>query len=229
VSEIAPEENVEQQALVAISEASKVADATTEVEVHDDRTREMKTPGFSRMRTEWGGPEGAHLRVLKSMADDQMLVLFPDAFVLMHDIYGLVREKITDSDGVVQEDQYGFPIYARRDGGAFIEDYSNLGIREREDFLFRITTSLFEWGQTRADLWGDAMFAKAIWEEQFATGFTQATGTGKQTIEDRTNRGRLASMEERYFAIFQSLLSRKADAVVSGMELIGQRLKDMLT
>jgi hypothetical protein len=36
----------------------------------------------------------------------------------------------------------------------------------------------------------------------------------------------MASMEDRYFAIFQSVLSRRAEALVRSMTRIEQRLKD---
>jgi hypothetical protein len=71
-------------------------------------------------------------------------------------------------------------------------------------------------------MWGSAMFAKGIWEEAFAYGYT--TPRGKFTIDDRTQFGHLQSIEERYFAIFQSVLSRRADALVRSL----QRLENML-
>lgn len=219
-------EDVARQAQVVIREESREADSTSEVKVHEDHTREMRTPGFSRMRTEWGGAEGAHVAALRAIVDGQMLRLFSDAYVIMNDLWDIVRQPCHTAEGEVITDAHGFPIWARTESGAFIEDYSNLGIRQREDFLFRITTSIFEWKQTAADLWGDAMFAKAIWEENFAHGFVDPVG--RLTVEDRTQRARVAATQDRYFAIFQSLMSRKADAIVSSMELIGQRLKDVI-
>jgi hypothetical protein len=48
--------------------------------------------------------------------------------------------------------------------------------------------------------------------------------SGKPTIDDRTQWGHQFSAEERYFAVFRSVLSRKADALVRSME----RLRRML-
>jgi hypothetical protein len=84
---------------------------------------------------------------------------------------------------------------------------------------------MFGWEQRAADAWGEAMFAKAQWEERFAIDY-DAPFTG--TIEDRTAKGNIGAREERYFAIFLSLYSRKADAVVRSLALLGQRLKDSM-
>ena len=103
-----------------------------------------------------------------------------------------------------------------------------LGIKQREDFLFRITTKMFEWKQTQADLWGEAMFAKAMWEERFSDGFVNAVGS-RPTVDDKTNQARAHATDERYYAIFRATVSRRADALVDSMGLISQRLKDVLT
>lgn len=222
------DEQTERQAEHVVHQASAEAETPTEVEVHEDRTRETRTPGFSRMRTEWSGQDAAQVRSLRAIVEGRILALFPDAFVLMNDLYEIVREPVRDPDtGFPLTDAHGFTVWARTESGAFVEDYSRLGIREREDFLFRITTNIFEWRQVAADMWGDAMFAKAQWEEAMSAGFTAPTG--RLTVDDRTHRGRMNSTDERYFAIFQSLLSRRADAVVDSLTLLGQRLKDSLT
>jgi hypothetical protein len=38
----------------------------------------------------------------------------------------------------------------------------------------------------------------------------------------------MEAADERYFAIFESVLSRKADAIVRSMERLSQRLKDVM-
>jgi hypothetical protein len=221
-------DHVFRQAQQAVRAESKGADEVAEVRVHEDHTRELKTPGFSRMRTEWSGPEAAQISGLRHIVDGRILTLFPDAFVLMNDLWDIVREPVRDQDtGFPIKDAHGFNVWARTESGAFVEDYSRLGMREREDLLFRITTNIFEWKQRQVDMWGDAMFAKAIWEEAFSLGFTEPMG--RLTVDDRTNRARVHATDERYFSIFQSLLSRRADAVVASLETLGQRLKDVLT
>jgi hypothetical protein len=219
------DERTAEQAIEMVREIARTDDAPTAVDLHLDRTREH-TPHFTRMRTEWSGEEGAHVRGLKAIVDGRIMVLFSGAYVLMNDLYTVVREPMVDEDtGLIHTDQFGFPVWVKTESGAYREDYSNLGIRQREEFLFRITTGIFGWKQTAADLWGEAMFAKAQWEEAFSTGFVEPTG--RLTVDDRTQRGRMHSLEERYFSIFQSLLSRKADGIISSLELLGQRIKDV--
>lgn len=221
-------ETTERAAETAIREASAEAEIPSEVDPSPDRTREIRFTSFTRMRTDWSGEDGAQVALLRNIIDGRLLHLFPGCYQLMNELYDIVREPVCDAQGVVQTDAHGFAIWARSETGAYIEDYSQLTGRQREDFLFRITTNIFEWKQLAADLWGEAMFAKVEWEEVMANGFLESS-VGKNTDEARTQRGRLASTDHRYFAIFQSLLSRKADAMVNSLELLGQRLKDVLT
>lgn len=226
VDAITPEQG--RQADAALRKEIDEADNPGEVRVHEDHTRENRTPGFTRMRTDWHGPEKAQVDSLRGIVDGRIMTLFPDAFVVMADLFEIVREPVfNQATGEPILDPRGMVVWARNENGAFIEDYSRLGLREREDLLFRITSNLFEWQQTRADLWGDAMFAKAQWEEAFSDGFINTPGT-RPTVDDKTNRARSHATDERYFAIFQTLMSKKADAVVQSMELLGQRLKDVL-
>lgn len=223
---LSPEE--EKQLHTALREADKTADDLAEVDPHPDRTRENRTPGFSRMRTSWTGDDAMHVQSLRAIVDDVILTQFPDATLIMNDLYEIVRQpKVDESTGEVITDRHGFPVWQRNDSGAFIEDYGRLTYRDREDLLFRITTNLVRWREVQANLWGDAMFAKAAWEERFSSKFLSAPGM-RPTVDDKNNAGRAGSTEERYFAIFQTLISRRADAMVDGMTLLGQRLKDVI-
>lgn len=213
----------------ALREEDQVAEQVAEVRVHEDHTRETRTPGFSRMRTSWSGDDSAQVAAIRGLVDGLMYQHFADAIVIMHDLYSVVREpEYNQVTGEPLVDSMGWTIWRRSETGSYIEDYSMLGIKQREDFLFRITTKMFEWKQTQADLWGEAMFAKAIWEERFSDGFVNAAGT-RPTVDDKTNQARAHATEERYFAIFKATVSRRADALVDSMSLISQRLKDILT
>lgn len=209
-----------------LAEVVAHSDETLVAEVDNDRTKEVKTPGFARMRTDWEGPDASTVQAVKHIVDGRILSHFADAYAIMNEVYDIVREPNVDANGVVETDRYGFPIWKRTNTGSFVEDFTKLSTAMKEDFLFKITTRIFEWEQAAADAWGEAMFAKAQWEEAFAVSFDEPVG--RLTIEDRTQRGRLGSRDERYFAVFLSLYSRRADAIVRSMGLIGQRLKDTL-
>lgn len=198
-----------------------------EVELHEDRTREMRTPGFSRMRTEWATDDGLVVANVMGIVDNLVLLNFSDAFAVMHELYEIVREPIANEQtGEMLKDAHGFHVWKRtHDGGAYVEDYSRLGHKEKQHLLFEITTRIFDWEQRAASAWGEAMFAKAMFEERFALTF-QSTPGNRPTVDDRTQFARGSAVEERYFAIFQSLYSRKCDALVRSLTLLGQRLKD---
>lgn len=213
----------------AAEEAAKGAETLDDPinpELPEERERALQFSGFSRMRLDWQGEEQKMVRRIRDAVNGAILNHFADAYAVMSDLYDVVREPMVDqATGVIQKDQWGFVVWARSHTGAFQEDWSRLTHAQREDFLYRITSALFEWEQRSADLWGEAMFAKAIWQERFAKEY-DAPMTG--TIDDRTARGNMNSVEEKYFAIFLTLLSKKADAVVRTMTLLGQRLRDTL-
>ena len=193
-----------------------------EPDIRPERTRQFTHTNFQRMRTEWGPEDKLKIQEIGRLADNVLAARFADAWWLLERLYRIVREPMTTSDGEVIKDLAQHIKWKRNEHGFYIEDWSRLGDAERSDFLHELTIHLFEWTQQAAVMWGSAMFAKGIWEEAFAYGYT--TPRGKLTIDDRTQIGHLQSIEERYFAIFQSMLSRRADALVRSLE----RLETML-
>jgi hypothetical protein len=209
----------------AAAEISAEPDEPVAPELPDERERRFRTPGFSRMRITWSGEDGQMLDTVKRTIDMRIMENFQDAYSIMFEIYNLVRDPVIGPGGAPEFDEYGFPVWARTSSGGFIEDWTRLGAREKERFLFEITTRIFAWEQSAADAWGEAMFAKAAWEEAFAIKY-DAPMNG--TIEDRNAVGKIGSREERYFAIFVSYYSRRADAIVRSMALLAQRIKDSM-
>lgn len=215
-----------QAAEVAEEQALVLVEPLEEEVLPEERGRMFETMGFSRVRMTWQDGADAMVARIREVVDDAILTHFTDAYSIMSDLYDVVREQEVDqATGELVTDPYGMPVHVRTPSGGYYEDWSRLTDRQREDFLFRITTSLFAWEQRAADLWGEAMFAKAVWTEAFAIGYDAPV---KGTIEDRTARANVESAEDRYFAILQSLLSRKADALVRSMTLLSQRLKDTM-
>ena len=133
----------------------------------------------------------------------------------MFDVYATVRTQAADANGEPQVDQFGLPLWVKTNSGGWEEDFTRLTSKAKEDFLFKITTNIFDWQQRSTDLWGEAMFAKAQWEERFAIAYDDGLSG---TIDDRRARGNKDAADERYFAIFLSLMSRKAEAIVRSMD-----------
>jgi hypothetical protein len=198
-------------------------DEPAEVEIHEDRTRETRTPGFTRMVTDWNGPDRTTVQQVIGVVNRQIMQDFADAFEVMNEIYLVARMPVLEGD-VIQVDEYGQPLWERTPSGNFVEDWSKFGHKLREHYIFLISTRLFEWEQRSQDGWGEAMLAKAQWEEAFSIGFDEPEG--RLTVDDRTHKGRLNARQERYLAIVKSLYSRKAEALVKAMVLLDQRLKD---
>jgi hypothetical protein len=219
----------ERQAEAALADVVADLDTPTEVDLHEDRTREVRTPGFSRMRTEWDGPDAVTVAQVQGIVQNRIMVRFASAYAIMNELYEIVRDPVVANieTGELRTDDFGFPLWQTTSSGSYVEDYSRLTHKDRENLLFQITTNLFAWEQAAAEAWGEAMFAKAQFEERFALTFAEAPG-GRPTEADRTNFARTSAREERYFAIFQSLYSRRADAIVRTMTLLGQRLRDVM-
>lgn len=186
----------------------------------------FRTPAFHRMKLSWSGDDAQILAGVTQAVDDRLHARFMDAYQLMHDILMVVREPEVDPEtGEIIKNKFGWPEWQRTPSGGWVEDWSRLNRKEKENFLFGITTRMWAWELAAADAWGEAMFAKAQWEERFSIAYN-APMTG--TIDDRTAHARVDASEERYFGIMQTLYSKKADAIVRTMTLLAQRLKDTL-
>lgn len=194
----------------------------------DDPRDRHHTPGFSRMRTDWRGNDRAVMQRVASAVDDRILANFGLAYEIMNAVYEIVRTPEPGPDGQPMYDEHGFVVWKRSTTGlGFDEDFSRLTTRDREHLMFQITTNLFSWEQRAAEAWTEAMYAKAIWEESFSNGFESLTG-GRPTVDDRRAAGNIASMDDRFFAIFMSAYSRRADAICRSMERLQLRLKDVM-
>jgi hypothetical protein len=211
----------------AIEELQRDAEQLPAPELPEERERSFRFPGFSRMRTEWYGDDGMTMRRVQGKVEEVINDAFYDLFAIRHALYELVREP--EMDGAEPRvDRFGWTVWARDEDGNYCENWGKLGSEQQKHFLFQITTRIFDWEERRDLLWAQAMFAKTQWEEAFSTGW-QECEIGKRTEGDRTAAGRLRSQEERYFAIFQTFLSRRAESLVSGMERLSQRIKDVHT
>lgn len=206
-------------------EAEKV-DRLPETEVlPDEREIRFQTPGFSRMRLDWQGEDREVIKRARDAVEGRLLRNFASAYQVMYEVYELVRTPEVDENGEVVRDRYGFPLWRQTVSGDYEEDWSKLTRDQRERFMFTLTTRLFEWSALAADAWGEAMFSKARWEERFSVAF-DAPMSG--TVDDRKAKGHIGAAEDRYFALYLTLYSRQADAIVRSMELLAQRLKDAM-
>lgn len=213
-----------------VRDEAQEAERPMEVEPHDDRTQEFSPRREGRMRHDLRQDDRDAVDGLRMIADRLMLERFGDAYVIINDLYEIVREPVFDPvTQEIQADEHGFTLWVRTETGGFVEDYSRLTGKEVKDFLFRITTRLFAWEQEAASIRGDAMYAKAIWEQALAEGYQDARALpGGRTVEDRTQHARRHAREDRFTGIFQTTLSWRADALVKSMNLLSQRLKDVL-
>lgn len=214
--------------------ASEVAKVESEelgehvaVELPEERRRRFRSPGFSRARIGWGNPDEAMVMArVQVTVQRRLLELFADAYEVINAIYDVVRTPEVDpATGETRRDEYGFVVWRTNAGGGYDEDFTRLTRAQREHFMFLLTTRLFDWEQRAADVWGEAMYAKAVWEERFAIDYDAPM---EGTIDDRRAAANKSAADERYFAVYMSLYSRKADALVRSMNQLAQRLKESL-
>jgi len=215
------------EAITDSDEETRDNDGTTAtLDTEIEMSRIFRTPGFQRMRIDWNPEDAIILTQAKVASEKRLLVEFPDTYQLMNQIFDKVRKPAVDtSTGEVLVDRFGLPMWEKDIYGRYIEDWSLLTRKERDDLLYTLVTSLFDWQQRAADAWSEAMMAKAQWEESYSRFFDQPL-TG--TVEGREAIGRVKSADERYFAIFLSAYSRKAEALVRSMERIANVLRDSL-
>jgi hypothetical protein len=181
-----------------------------------DRMTRFATPNMSRMRRTWNAEDAHIIDILMREADQIIRAAFPAAFSLMDRIYEAVRFRAADKEtGVLLTGTDGGPLWESDPDGIPKEDWTRISDRDKDTWLWIITTHLFEWEQQKEKFWGRSMYAKGKWEETFSRAFQSGERDG--TVEDKTQHGQSAAMESRYFAVFQNMLSRQADALVKSM------------
>ncbi len=212
-----------EEALVEVEKLSE----PMEQELPEEKDKKWRTPGFARMRMNWRPEDALIISQAKASVDGRIVANFADAYQVMFEVYDLVRTPLVDEKtGEIQTDQYDFTLWKQTPSGSYEEDWSKLTLREKEKFLFTITTRMVDWEQRAADVWMEAMFAKAQFEERFSIAF-DAPMSG--TVDDRKAAGNLDAREERYFAIFLTAYSRKVESLVRTLGLLAQRIKDSMT
>lgn len=198
------------------------------VETPGDRETKFKFRGMARMPTQFRPDDRAVMlrvhKVVRARIDEH----FQDLIELSYDILSRVRVLARDEMGSVIPDENGWPTWQRTETGSYVEDWDRFGSREREKYIFQISTNIIEWDRLSTEAWAEAMFAKARWREEFSDGYLSFKGEGKRDrIEDREAAGNIAASEDYYFAILASYYSRQAEGLVRGIRDLGQRLKDV--
>lgn len=211
---------------VTAEQAKELTEQPT-VELPDERKRRFQTTGFSRMKSDWDTEQSRFVRIMHRNIDDHLRKAFADAYALQEELFLLVRTPaVFNGEPVVSPD--GSPEWKRKPGtGDFEEDWNRLNAKQRERFLYQITTRMFSWEQRAAEAWAESMYAKVIWEQEFSAGYDELPQGSKDTIEGRTARAKMAAAEDQLLAIFKTYYSRKTDAVVRSMERLAQRIKDI--
>jgi hypothetical protein len=183
-----------------------------------DRKRAFRTPGFSRIRTDWTPEEASVFAMAKNWADKKLSAEFPDAFRILAKVQAKVRTPLTDQEtGEVFKDSHGLPRWVTDEWGVPVEDWDQLTHKEKDDLLYQIVTKLFAWEQRSQDAWHDAMLSRGVWEEMYAIKYDEP---GSGTMGEREAVGRMGAIDERYKAIMLTAYSRKAEALVRSMERI---------
>lgn len=208
---------------VAREAAKEMTQPVEEAVLPEERKTSWKRTGFTRMSLEWGSEEQVTMHQVLRQVRRLYVKAFPDLVELEMDLLLRVRLPVS-VDGEISRDEYGYPVWQQTTTGAYIEDWQRMTSAEREGFLHRIYTSLFDWQRRRVEAWTEAMFSKARWEEAFGEGYTNSGG---KTDRDREERGKLSSMEERYFALYKSAFAEMVKSQVDAVEKMGQRLKDV--
>lgn len=216
-------------------EVSERADDPIDAQVTEPGETDLKfdTPGFGRMRTDWRGDDLRVLRQVESAVNKLLWAEFWSLFVVQDEFQAVVRDPLMRPDDPTKPllDEDGAQAWACDPvTGLPEEDWTRLTDRHRYHFQHQIVNMLFAWEQSAEKLRGRSLFAKAKWEELFASGFESlpAKTATKPTVEDREQRARRIAAQERYFAIFASSLSRRADALVRSMTRLHYTLERSL-
>lgn len=203
-----------------------------EVDPAPDRARGFTHTGFSRMRTRWNTEEQSVISLAHDQVEHELAVAFGDIYRILNRVYDTVRQYMRDphTGAPITSGPHDMPVWEKDATGMEIEDWSRLTEAMKEEFLYQITTRLVLWEQAAAEMKGEALYSKALWEERYAAGFmgTPLIEGRRPTVEDRTQEGHASARDFRYMAIYMTVRSNRADALVRSMERLAQRMKDTL-
>lgn len=223
------------QAARVLAESEAPADGTREgplePDLPPDRTRQFRSVNFSRMKRAWTGDDAAALGEIQYAADQAIQTVFGRALRVIARLQEIARVPVIDiTSGEPEKHPNGAVKYVTDEWGDPVEDWSRLDAKTRSDVLFTLATHMYEWESNAVRLWSEAMYAKVLWEQAFSHGFRVLSGeaiSGKPTIDDRTQVGHAHSAQDRYFAVFQSSISRQADALVRNLLRIQRLLENV--
>jgi hypothetical protein len=203
-------------------------------DVPPDRTRMFASTSLSRMnvKTSWVGEEAALVAELHYAAEQAIKARFGHAVRVLDRLQEAARIPRHVSEATGEPERYadGSVKWLLDEHGNPVEDWSLLGDKLRSDVLFTITVHMYEWESLNIRAWAEAMFSKVMWEQAFSEGFRKLPGAainGKPTIDDRTQFGHSYSVQERYFAVFLSALSRQAESLIRNMIRVQRLLENM--
>lgn len=193
----------------AVAELDEQSQTLQEPELPVERERTIHAPGFTRMPVRWS-PEHAPMNsMINAFAAARIREDFADLYAIIDEIKQEAQRVGADP---ATGEMTGRPNYAA------------LPESSKEHWVLELAVGLFEWRQRAVQYHGEGMLAKVIRQEVFTEGYLERTG--RSTVEDRTQAGQMASMQDYYFAVLCARLSEHAKAACSIAELICQRLKD---
>lgn len=195
-------------------------------ELPEERERKFQRGAVGRPRMEWLPEQQLYVREIHQVVDMRLLKEFGDVYRVLNELYHVIRNPIM-VDGKELRDEHGLVQYRTDSSGLPIEDWGRLSMKERERFLYLITTRLVFWEQKAAETWLESMIGKVEYEQAYARGFRDLEPGFKDTEGTRASAGKLAAREDQYLAVIQTYYSRKAEALVRSMERLSQRLKDI--
>lgn len=193
---------------LVLTEQAADMQAPMSVETPAERERTLRAPNFTRMPVAWHGEQAAMTQQISAVAQGKIMADFADLFAVVTEIEDAARRAGADP----ATGETGRP------------DYAALPERAKENWILELATSMVAWEQRAARYWGEAMMSKIVRQEVFTDGYRAATG--RSTVEDRTQAGQYASLQETYFAVLCALLHKHAVAACSSAERLCQRLKD---
>jgi len=201
-------------------------DQQLNLELPEERERKFQRGAVGRPRMEWLPEQQLYIQEIHRVVDHRLLNTFGDVYRVLNELYHVIRDPVM-VDGKVLRDERGLVQYRTDSSGLPIEDWGRLGTKERERFLYLITTRLVFWEQKIAETWLESMYGKVEYEQTYARGFRDLDPKMKDTEGIRAAAGKLAAREDQYLAVIQTYYSKKAEALVRSMERLSQRLKDI--
>jgi len=175
---------------------------TEEVNVFEQEIESLSAMRLSKF-SDWTEEDKEFVDSLKESVTKQVQRNLSQLFAIENELLSKVR--ILQPDG-----QYAKDVF-----GAYIEDWSRIEVKDMLEFINAGSATLLVSTKYSFDSLTDAVIAKYVYDDTYDAAYSSFMSG---TIDDKTAKAKRSTLEERWLAIYKSLVQKYTQTVIDKFE-----------